>query len=312
MRITGGHISYYLEASAELDRIKDEAPDTLLKEPKGWEKEHFHGPMSKVQAQRLIPGFMRAEVLLDEARWPVVSELGSIPVDLQFELINKDGTTTTEHRTFDPIPCCNVSGVDLLTENPQHSQIMLWETAIDAANVRQLPKGKGTLDWVLLLSGPIIARNEKFIGGYWSGRGGALGPDIEKPKASSPKYFAQQGGWMATQKQLIFMHSTECFAGIFPPYDTPRYLQDGLSRNNVEFWSGGLQVYGGLYTGCNMQRVINMHPDHFSKHFLYHASNNKQKASLLKDRLVKVDDFYGQLNSVVKAARKTIEREISN
>ena len=81
-------------------------------------------------------------------------------------MINKDGTTTTEHRTFDPIPCCNVSGVDLLTENPQHSQIMLWETAIDAANVRQLPKGKGTLDWVLLLSGPIIARNEKFIGGY--------------------------------------------------------------------------------------------------------------------------------------------------
>ena len=68
MRITDGHISYCLETSAELDRIKDKSPDTLPKEPKGWEIEHFHVPMSKVQAQRLTPGFIRANVLLDETR----------------------------------------------------------------------------------------------------------------------------------------------------------------------------------------------------------------------------------------------------
>ena len=62
--------------------------------------------------------------------------------------------------------------------------------------------------------------------------------------------------------------------------DIPQYLKDGLLRNNVEFWSGGLQVCRGLYTGCNIKRVIYMHPDHFSKYFLYHASNYKQRASL--------------------------------
>jgi len=313
MRITGGHISHYLEVSAELDQIKDEAPDTLPKEPKGWETEYFHGPLSKTQAQRLIPGFMRAEVLLDESKWPIVSDLGPIPVDLEFDLNDKDGATTTEYRTFDPIPCCKVSDADQLSGNPQHDQVVLWEAAIVAANVRQLPKGNTSskpemLDWVLLQPGPKIANNRKYIGGYWSGRDGALGPDVEKPKATAPNYFANQGGWMATREQLIFMDSTTCFAGIFPPYDPPQYKQDGLLRLNVEFWSGGLQIYGGLGAGCNMQRVISLHPDYFSKHILYHTSNNKQKGGLLSDKVIRVEDFYGQLNSVVKAARKTTEQ----
>lgn len=315
MRITGGHISHYLEVSAELDRIHDEAPDELPKEPKNPQDEQFHGPMSKVQTRRLLPGFIRAEIL-DEAS---IKSLKSnpdpiLPVDFDFDLEDKEGAITTHHRTFDPVPCCNVSDVAAMQANPRHDEAMLWETGILGANIRQLPKSSTSskseiLDWVLLQSGPRIAHNQKYIGGYWSGRNNAFGSDVEKPLFKDPHYFAQQGGWMATREQLIFMHNYECFAGIFPPYDPPRYKSDGLYRTNVEFWSGGLQVYGGEHLGCNMQRVISLHPDHFSKHFLYHTSNNKQKGSLLKERITKVDDFYGQLNSVVKAARKNIEQE---
>jgi len=317
MRITGGHISHYLEVSAELDRIHDEAPDNLNKEAKYPDDENFHGPMSKVQTQRLIPGFIRAEVLDESIMKSLKSNLAPIPVDLDFDLEDEEGTTTTQRRTFDPATCCKVSDVATLPDNPRHDEIMLWETEVMGANVRQLPKSSTSsnsdiLDWVLLQSGPKIARNEKYIGGYWSGRNNTFGPDVEKPLAQSPKYFAQQGGWMATREQLIHMHNTTCFAGIFPPYDPPQYKDDGLFSHNVEFWSGGLQVYGGLYAGCNMQRVISLHPDHFSKHFLYHTSNNKQRAGLLKDRVIKVDDFYGQLNSVVKAARRDIEQEMAS
>ena len=56
-----------------------------------------------------------------------------------------------------------------------------------------------------------------------------------------------------------------------------------------------------------MQRVISLHPDHFSKHFLYHTANNKQAPGQIpQDRKVKANDFFGQLNSVVKAAKSKI------
>jgi hypothetical protein len=72
----------------------------------------------------------------------------------------------------------------------------------------------------------------------------------------------------------------------------------------VEFWSGGYQLFTGVRGGCNMQRVISFHPDHFSKHFIYHTANNKQK-QLSKNRLVRADVLFGQLHTVQKAAEQT-------
>ena len=75
---------------------------------------------------------------------------------------------------------------------------------------------------------------------------------------------------------------------------------------NVEFYSGGYQFFTGVLGGCNMQRVISMHPDHFSKHFIYHVANNKQR-QLSSQRMVRADHLFGQLNTVKKRAEKAKE-----
>jgi len=54
-----------------------------------------------------------------------------------------------------------------------------------------------------------------------------------------------------------------------------------------------------------MQRVISMHPDHFSKHLIYHVANNKQR-QLVQERMVRADHLFGQLNHVRKAAEKRV------
>jgi hypothetical protein len=50
-----------------------------------------------------------------------------------------------------------------------------------------------------------------------------------------------------------------------------------------------------------MLRVVSLQPGHFSKHFIYHVANNKQK-QLSRQRMVRADHLWGQLNSVRKAA----------
>lgn len=85
MRITGGHIHHYLEISRELERLAEEAPDTLPDEddyPK--DTGSISRKLSKKQLRRMMPGFIRAEVLLDESKSPSQRDLDPIPVDLIF------------------------------------------------------------------------------------------------------------------------------------------------------------------------------------------------------------------------------------
>lgn len=68
--------------------------------------------------------------------------------------------------------------------------------------------------------------------------------------------------------------------------------------------SGSYQFFTGGEKNCNMQRIISMNPDHFSKHLLYHTANNKQK-QIGRVRMVRANNLFGQLNHV----RKTAEHE---
>ena len=180
MRVTGGHISHFLEVTAELKTLKDEAPETLPPEPlDDYLRETFYGPLSKIQLGRMIPGFIRVEVLLDESKYPSQEELDPIKVDLDFEVEDKDGIIRTQNRNFDPLPCCGVLNVDNLPKFPSYDQIMLWETSIFGANVRNFPTQKSSpnsnmLNWVLLQPGPKTHHMsaEQFVGGYWAGRDG--------------------------------------------------------------------------------------------------------------------------------------------
>ena len=104
MRVTGGHISHYLEVTAELERLKDEAPDILPPEPIGDDfgaGENFYGPLSKIQLGRMVPGFIRVEVL--ESQELTQSKLDPIPVDLDFEFKDENGVIMQEQHTFDQI-----------------------------------------------------------------------------------------------------------------------------------------------------------------------------------------------------------------
>ena len=304
MRITGGHIHHYLTLSRELERLAEEAPETLPAEVEDpYKMQSFNGQLSKKQLKRMIPGFIRAEVLLDQTRHAAQRELDPIPVDHEYEL--PDGEKEEFH--FDPAPCCHVPGnVGKLPPTPDSDEIMIWETGVKGTVVRELPEG-GTnmLDWVMLQPGPKV-KKDNFIGGYWSGRNGAFG-NMEKPGAGDPRMIAQQGGWIATREQLLEMHHHQCPDGFFSPFEG-NYKQDGLTLMNVEFWSGGYSIFSGSRAGCNMQRVISLKPEHFSKHFVYHTGNNKQK-TLSNNRLLKADNFMGQVNSVMKAA-KTAKAEL--
>lgn len=307
MRITGGHIAHYLQMTEELNQLRAEAPETTPEkgesaEPHGNQK--FHGTLTKRQLRRMIPGFIRVEALIDDN--PTQSDLGPIPVDLDFP-VNGDKTQMAP-RMFDAKPCCHVRpGLGKLPPSPKGDEIMIWETATFGAVVRQMPQGgSNALDWVLLQPGPKIGSGPDFIGGYWSGRDGAYG-DKQKPSAGMPDLIAQQGGFMLTRDQIIDIHLNLCSENFFPPFDEP-FNQDGLTLMNVEFWSGGFQLFGGGRGGCNMQRVIDLNPDQFSKHFIYHTANNKQK-QIGRHRLLKANNFMGQLNSVVKAADRAKQIE---
>lgn len=149
------------------------------------------------------------------------------------------------------------------------------------------------------------------IGGYWSGREGAFG-DEDKPGGGRPDIIAQQGGWMATRAQILRMNNEKlCMGSFIPPFDEPMYRKDGQESFNVEFWSGGYQLFTGVRGGCNMQRIISLHPDYLSNHFIYHVANNKQR-QLNRERMLRADDLFGQLNTVRKAAEKAMVKELES
>ena len=162
----------------------------------------------------------------------------------------------------------------------------------------------------MLGPGKTISKS-KMVDGHWSGTQGTFG-QAKRPKFSrggTAKLLAQQGGWMATREQLARMDSGLCNCPFLPPFNPPFYQGDGLEPMNVEFWSGSYQFFTGVIAGCNMQRIISLHPEHLSKHLLYHVANNKQK-QLDKQRMVRADHLFGQLNSVKKMALQEKNRRL--
>lgn len=81
----------------------------------------------------------------------------------------------------------------------------------------------------------------------------------------------------------------------------------------VEFWSGGTSLFQS-FRACNLQRIVSLDPDGFSKHLIYHSANNKQRQLAQQkksERFVKVDTLLGQLNTVKKNAQEAKRRELA-
>ncbi len=302
MLITAEHVHHFIRVTDELERLYEQAPE----DPSSHIVSHtdaiqnYHGAMTKGQLRRTIPGFIRVEVLLDEQKYPAQTDTGPVPVDLQF---------TEGQKQVDPTICCHVHKETTsahIPESPTTDQLMLWETNIFPLGVRKMPEDSW-LHWVLTQRGP--AQNNlnisDVIGDYWSNRNDDYWPKAKRPKPLEYKYINNQGGWMATRDQLWRWHTDICAGGFLPPYEAPHYRFDGLDMRNVEWYSGGMQL-STVRHACNMQRIISLDPEGFSRSLIYHTANNKQRqlASKSESSFVKANTLLGQLNTIKKRAEK--------
>ena len=300
MLITGETILNFMEVSNELRRLRESAPD---ESPSAGQINNFYGDLSKRQLQRLIPGFIRVEVLLDEELYGAREEMGPVPIK--------------DRPLVDPKPCCELHNPLTVNRNrpasPDSDKLVLWESNIKAMGIRKMP-ADSKFDWVVFQRGPRLVSNDLVINDYWSGKTGYFrkAPDPEdrlRPDPKAFRYINNQGGWMATREQIWEWHTEVCPGGFLPPYEDPEYHLDGLDKRNVEYWSGGLSMYTREH-GCNLQRIIPLDPARFARSLLYHTANNKQKQFTKKrEYLIKVNDFMGELNTVRKDAEAELQRK---
>jgi hypothetical protein len=310
MLVNGYLVSQNLMVSTELARLEKQAPEypteyDLNKTSKHDLDRKFFGQLTKKQLRRMLPGLIRVEVLLDEKHYPTQKSTGPIPVDLKF------GNVSTEVL---PDYCCNVrpeTASSKMPMRPNASKLFLWETSIIALGIRKMPE-ESTLDWVVFQRGPSSAEVEEAIGDYWSGRNNEFGKD-RRPPSVQGKYVNNMGGWMGSRQQIWNWHTNICPGGFLPPYDAPHYNLDGKDLRNVEYWSGGLHLFTRQHA-CNMQRVITLDPDGFSKHLIYHTANNKQRQLTAKREksFNKANTLLGQLNSVRKKAETDFLKSRAN
>jgi hypothetical protein len=124
-----------------------------------------------------------------------------------------------------------------------------------------------------------------------------------------------QGGWMATRRQIVEWHRERCLpAGFLPPYPAGRGEADRPMVSAWNQWNTGrgdckLPVSS---RACNLQRILTLEPNGFSRHLLYHTSNNKQRQPNVKHRFSSssINQFWGQLNTVRKNAEKAMQLEM--
>ena len=136
MLIKGHHVDHFRAVTAELARLREDAPTELSPEYEGVKDvtKTFAGGLTKDMLKRMIPGFIRVEVLLDEPKYPAQSSTGPVPVDLDF------GDGLAAPAQVDPSQCCHVAeetATDQRPPAPTSDQLMLWETHIFALGVRQ-------------------------------------------------------------------------------------------------------------------------------------------------------------------------------
>ena len=308
MIIKGEHIQQYLHVSNEVSKLRASSPKSSVSSRR--ELQHlYHGDMIQPQLKRMIPGFIRVETLLEGSS--AQKSTGPVPVDMNFQ--------EYETAAVDPV-CCHVrkqSSSKRRPMSPNSSTLFLWETNILALGVREMPN-TSDLGWVMMQRGPGAKQCEdnEVIGDYWVNSKVDVkvrGRDNFRPRPTNPNLVNNQGGWMATRQQIWEWHTELCLGGFLPPFDAPHFNFDGLDMRNVEYWSGGLQLFTARH-GCNLQRIIPLHPTKLSRHLLYHSANNKQQQLSFKmeERFVKVETLIGQLNHVKKQAEADKLKELAN
>ena len=303
MLITAKHIQHYLNVSNELDRLKQEASSKQI----SVSEKSITGSMSYEQLERVFPGFIRVEVL--KPNFEAQHNLDPIHVDLDFS-----DNETPDFHSIDPEPCCSISSTtsqklkSLIPPHPNSEDVIVWEAAVEGYGVREFPQ-PSSIGWVALQPGP-EQKDNSFVHGYWAGDSGVYKNHTDKPQEKPfsmiPRLFGQQAGFMATRKQIKSFERL-CQFEFLPPFT--KFHKERMLWISQEFWLGGLQLWGKRKGACNFQRILLLEPDMFSKHLIYHTSNNKQ-STIDRERLVKANNLLGQLNSVKKAAMASMSSSV--
>jgi hypothetical protein len=339
MLIHAAHVQHFVQVTNELYRLREEARRTPVQHkplPRTLEEANlsFYGPLTVMQLKRMLPGFIRVEAVVAgfHKKGPDIFE--HIPRDFVWNSTSDSGDS---HKAgVDASICCHVpqdiqvAASDHLPETPPDEEsLYYWETSINVLGVRQMPPAStsSSLGWVLLQAGnreDIFTDSAYVIGDYWSGRDGYYGEE-ERPVRSKGRNMNNQGGWMGTRRQIFEWHTDRCGQGGFlPPFPVKGFSSkglgypvkgksaDGLGSESVEYWSGGLQIAG--VQSCNLQRIIMLEPNGFSRQLLYHTSNNKQRQANVKHRFSSrsINQFWGQLNTIRKNAEKAMQQEMAN
>eukprot|EP00594_Rhizosolenia_setigera_P010707 CAMPEP_0178958428 /NCGR_PEP_ID=MMETSP0789-20121207/11615_1 /TAXON_ID=3005 /ORGANISM="Rhizosolenia setigera, Strain CCMP 1694" /LENGTH=430 /DNA_ID=CAMNT_0020641089 /DNA_START=453 /DNA_END=1745 /DNA_ORIENTATION=- len=273
MFITSKHIKYYLDVSRKIDDkieyLKKKKRDDLMPEPTS--SSIADSTLTIEQLERLQPGFIRVEVLPQE--------------------INK----VDNIMKINPGICCSPFHKDDIIDS---NQLMTWESGILGYSLYDL-SFISDINWVALQPGPADGiYRAKSIQGIWTGTYHDTQGSGKRPRPTDPKLFGQQGGFMATREQIV-KYNKICSREFLPPFRN--FGRHGLDGANVEFWSGGFQLFGAGHGGCGIQRILVLNTsEEFSHHLIYHTANNKQHRRDIKvqQRQVKVDDLYRDLRKV--------------
>lgn len=317
MLIHGSQAQAYFDWTQRLYQLRQEAPVSIdvhsFSSTTTPPLERFYGTMTKIMLSRMLPGFIRVEHCPDKAPTPR-HQFQQVPVTLTWPGPASDRMQPFSIRrqsiALDPAPCCQMRETTPHISKllPKMQDIYMWETSIHALGLRQLPDGS----WVLLQTGnDESAMSDQVniaIGEFWTGRTGYFDKQ-ERPLPNEGDFMNNQGGWIATRRQILEWHRLWCRGSFLPPYDAAVFAGDGLSKQTVEFWSGGFQIAGNH--GCNLQRMIPLEPDQFAQFLLYHTSNNKQQQKFVRHRFYgrHMQDFWGQLNTIRMEAESQKAKE---
>lgn len=236
MLVRGPHVDQYVRVTDALYDLRLFAASSSSSSISVSEAlDSFYGPMTNQQLARTIPGFMRVEVALPDFVPPTRSKLrhNQIPVDLMWNSSSSSAIDSgTKEGGIDPSICCHVSSetaTDQIPQSPGNNELYFWEMNLESMGVRRMPDENETLlpasslvlDWVLLLGG---SNNEVWsdplyiVGDYWTGRGPQyyFGKSRERPDRRLGEYLNNQGGWMATKRQIVEWHARWCRGGFLP------------------------------------------------------------------------------------------------
>ena len=189
MLIRGPHVSHFVHLTQQLYDWRRRSGAEPITQDVTEALQSFHGPMTRQQLGRVIPGFVRVETALDNTyAWQRQRRrrFDQIPVTLNNATINAS-------------ICCELPNGRTMNEyavpKPTGDNLYFWETSIDALGIRKLPDNES---WVVLLGGSNneIWEDPSFaIGDYWSGRAPSrYFGTRERPDRKLGRYMSNQGG----------------------------------------------------------------------------------------------------------------------